>query len=117
MWHTNTWALFRPQRHLATGSFDGTLQVWDLEHSDLPVFSAKGHSQLINSIDGVGGFADAGGSNVGPSELYTAGRDGFINVWDVRQKDKPVLQIQHHAKADCWAVSTGMRHIFLCSYC
>lgn len=75
------------ERQLATGSFQGQLQVcslrdqalewhsrcrllqviqdchlcrvqmWDLEHTKEPVYSAKAHASIINQIDGTGGQA------------------------------------------------------------
>lgn len=94
---------------MATGDFDGTLNVWDLEKADNPIYSTKAHSSIINAIDGVGGL------NVGegPAELVTCGRDGVIKIWDVRQKDSAVAVIEpekgqtHH---DCWTVAFGNAH-------
>eukprot|EP00050_Salpingoeca_kvevrii_P003341 m.222667 g.222667 ORF g.222667 m.222667 type:complete len:137 (+) comp10814_c0_seq28:312-722(+) len=42
------------ERHLATGDFAGNLMVWDLERTEMPIYAAKAHSQIINAIDGVG---------------------------------------------------------------
>ena len=36
------------ERQLATGDFDGSLAVWDLEKLQQPVFSVKGHDTIIN---------------------------------------------------------------------
>ena len=33
------------------------LQMWDLEHTKEPVYTAKAHTSLINHIDGTGGQA------------------------------------------------------------
>ncbi|CAM9734198.1 unnamed protein product, partial [Choristocarpus tenellus] len=43
------------ERHLACGDYNGNLNVYDLDRNDAPVWSVKGHTQIINAIDGVGG--------------------------------------------------------------
>jgi len=40
---------------LAVGSFDGKLQLWDLEHPKAPVWDAQAHASIVNGIDGFGG--------------------------------------------------------------
>ena len=58
------------QRHLATGNFEGKLQIFDLERLAVPTFSTQAHAGIINQIDGAGGkviqggSADPGGSSV-----------------------------------------------------
>ncbi|KAF4090007.1 hypothetical protein AMELA_G00044830 [Ameiurus melas] len=94
------------QRHLATGDFDGNLHVWNLEASEVPVYSVKGHKEIINSIDGVGGL----GIGDGAPEIVTGSRDGTVKVWDPRQKDKPVANMEPtegETKRDCWTVAFG----------
>lgn len=54
----------------------------DVERLDRAVFQAAGHQSIINAIDGLGGL----GVGVGAAELATAGRDGLVQVWDVRQQ-------------------------------
>ena len=44
-----------PGRHLATGSFDGRLQTWDLEKPEQAVYDATAHQGIVNGIDGFGG--------------------------------------------------------------
>lgn len=34
-----------------------SLQMWDLEHTKEPVYTAKAHASIINQIDGTGGQA------------------------------------------------------------
>eukprot|EP01059_Diplonema_ambulator_P000777 TRINITY_DN10626_c0_g1_i1.p1 TRINITY_DN10626_c0_g1~~TRINITY_DN10626_c0_g1_i1.p1 ORF type:complete len:359 (+),score=61.17 TRINITY_DN10626_c0_g1_i1:186-1262(+) len=89
-------------RTVATGNFQGEVQVWDLERMDVPVYSTKGHKSIINSIDGA--------CYTGPPEILTGSRDGGVKVWDVRQREKPVAALvpSNPEKArDCWAVSFG----------
>ncbi|XP_016383782.1 WD repeat-containing protein 92-like [Sinocyclocheilus rhinocerous] len=62
------------QRHLATGDFDGSLNVWNLEVPESPVYSVKAHKEIINSIDGVGGL----GIGDGAPEIVTGSRDEFM---------------------------------------
>jgi len=93
-------------RFFATGDFDGKLCTWDLENPDLPVYSAHGHKEIINSIDGVGGV----GIGEGAPEIVTGSRDGSVKVWDVRQKDIPVANMEAadgQQKRDCWCVTFG----------
>ena len=44
-----------PERHLATGSFSGRLQTWDLDRAEQPVYDAVAHKGIVNGIDGFGG--------------------------------------------------------------
>ena len=37
------------ERHLATGNFEGYLQMWDLERSDKPVMDVKAHTSIVLS--------------------------------------------------------------------
>ncbi|XP_066849500.1 dynein axonemal assembly factor 10 [Anser cygnoides] len=94
------------QRYLATGDFGGSLNVWNLEAPEIPVYSVKGHKEIINSIDGVGGL----GIGEGAPEIVTGSRDGTVKVWDPRQKDTPVANmepVQGESKRDCWTVAFG----------
>ncbi|XP_011403803.2 PREDICTED: WD repeat-containing protein 92-like [Amphimedon queenslandica] len=94
------------QRNLATGDFAGFLQIWDLEKTDLPIYSVKGHELIINAIDGVGGLGIGGGA----PEIVTGSRDGTVKVWDPRQKGTPVATMspaEGDMKRDCWAVAFG----------
>ena len=94
------------ERHLATGNFEGYLQLYDLERADAPVMDVKAHTSIVNAIDGCGG-AHRG---YGAPELVTAGRDGCVRVWDVRQKDAPVAAFEPAdgvAARDCWSVAFG----------
>ncbi|ELW64093.1 WD repeat-containing protein 92 [Tupaia chinensis] len=60
------------QRYLATGDFDGNLHIWNLEAPEMPVYSVKGHKEIINTIDGIGGL----GIGEGAPEIVTGSRDG-----------------------------------------
>ncbi|XP_063184471.1 dynein axonemal assembly factor 10 [Chroicocephalus ridibundus] len=94
------------QRYFATGDFGGNLNIWNLEAPEIPVYSVKGHKEIINSIDGVGGL----GIGEGAPEIVTGSRDGTVKVWDPRQKDTPVANmepVQGESKRDCWTVAFG----------
>ncbi|KAJ3088171.1 hypothetical protein HK102_009399 [Quaeritorhiza haematococci] len=93
-------------RHFATGDFSGRLSLWDLDRTELPVFSVQAHDQIINCIDGCGGI----GVQSGPPEIATGSRDGMVKIWDTRQKDKPVAKIgpkDNEEVRDTWAVAFG----------
>ncbi|CAM9883692.1 dynein axonemal assembly factor 10 [Lampetra fluviatilis] len=97
------------QRHLATGDFDGNMSIWNLEATSLPVYTVKGHTEIINCIDGVGGL----GVGEGAPEIVTGSRDGTVKVWDPRQKDVPVANmepVEGENKRDCWTVAFGHAH-------
>ncbi|PIK45110.1 WD repeat-containing protein 92 [Apostichopus japonicus] len=97
------------QRNFATGDFAGNLRIWDLEKTALPLYSTTAHTEIINSIDGVGGL----GVGEGPRELVTGSRDGSVKVWDPRQKDDPVACMkpkEGETKRDCWSVAFGHAH-------
>ncbi|KAI9173232.1 hypothetical protein H9P43_007363 [Blastocladiella emersonii ATCC 22665] len=96
-------------RHLATGDMGGQLAVWDLEHTDVPVYRAKAHTGVVNAIDGCAGRS----TGCGAPELATTGRDGCVQIWDVRQRDSPVARITPRAgetARDCWTVAFGNSH-------
>ncbi|KAI9256516.1 WD repeat-containing protein 92-like protein [Phascolomyces articulosus] len=93
-------------RRLATGDFDGQLQLWDTSRFDLPVSTIKAHETIINAIDGCGGATQPGGAR----EIATACRDGCVKVWDTRDLEKSVLEIRPKPKeqmGDAWAVAFG----------
>uniref|UniRef100_A0A673C1D7 Dynein axonemal assembly factor 10 n=2 Tax=Sphaeramia orbicularis TaxID=375764 RepID=A0A673C1D7_9TELE len=94
------------QRHIATGDFDGNLNIWNLETPEEPIYSVKAHKEIVNSIDGVGGL----GIGDGAPEIVTGSRDGTVKVWDPRQKDSPVANMEPmegETKRDCWTVAFG----------
>lgn len=92
-------------RQLATGSFGGRLQVWDLESPAAPVFDTQAHASIVNAADGLGGRS----LGHGPPEIATGGRDGCVRVWDVRQPDAPVAAFEpaEGAGARCVWVGAG----------
>ena len=48
------------------GDFDGKMEIIDLQSPSQPTYSVKAHSQIVNTIDGIGGL------NIGKGlfELY-----------------------------------------------
>ena len=49
-----------------------TIKKRDLEKLETPLYSVKAHKEIINAIDGIGGF----GIGEGAPEIVTASRDG-----------------------------------------
>jgi len=92
------------ERHLACGDFDGNVLLYDLNKpSSKPLYTIeKAHSQIINTIDGCG-------LSYGPPEIATGSRDGCVKIWDLRQKQKPIVSLepQEGSPVDCWAVCLG----------
>jgi len=94
------------ERYPATGDFDGNINVWDIENK-LSVWSAKGHSSIINSIDGAVGKQS---TNNQDHLVVTGSRDGSVKVWDIRAKEKAVASMQPlegNPSHDCWTVAFG----------
>jgi WD repeat-containing protein 92 len=77
-------------RKFSTGSFDGHLQIWDMEKPVDPVFSVQAHASIVNAVDGCGGMA----KGYGAPEIATCGRDGCVRLWDPRQENAPVAAFQ-----------------------
>ncbi|KAI9032303.1 WD40-repeat-containing domain protein [Hyaloraphidium curvatum] len=95
-----------PSRELATGSFDGQVQIRDIERLGKAIASVNAHSGMINCIDGAGGP----GCSFGPPELVTGARDGMVKVWDTRQRSGPVASFgaaSGSSARDVWAVAFG----------
>jgi len=91
-------------KHLATGSFNGKLSIWDMNKPQEPFFEVQAHENLINSIDGCGGLIGKGAP-----EIVTAGRDGSIKVWDPRQQE-PVscmAPMEGEKAREAWTVCFG----------
>lgn len=87
--------------HVAVGDVSGRLAILDLNRDAAPVFESSGssHAGGINAMDG---------SSCGPVEVVTGGRDGSVQVWDVRVETAVVrLQPEEGSSRDCWAVSMG----------
>lgn len=40
---------------LAVGTFDGKLQLWDLEQPKEPLLDVQAHASIVNAIDAFGG--------------------------------------------------------------
>lgn len=80
---------------------------------DAPVYGVKAHTEIVNSIDGVGGL----GIGEGAPEIATGSRDGSVKVWDPRQPKTPVVSIEpsdedaedkpKESPRDCWTVAFG----------
>lgn len=81
----------------------------DVERPATAVHQYDAHSDIINTLDAIGGSSNS----CGAKEIVTGSRDGSVKVWDPRQKDVPVANISAKTaegltdKRDCWAVAFG----------
>ena len=92
-------------RQLATGDYNGVLNIYDLERPDAPLYNQQAHKSIINCIDGCGGL----GIGFGAPEIVTGGRDGCVRLWDPRVSE-PVLALEPgegQPVRDCWSVAFG----------
>ena len=103
-----TWS--RDGSTLVAGDFEGRLSFWDIASApgtfSPAYYTAQAHPELINTLDTCGGSSQSPGA----FEVVTAGRDGFVCVWDPRQKDKAVLTLRSKTNVkpvDCWTVRFG----------
>lgn len=89
-------ASLTPQRAFATGDHKGNLFTFDVERMETPAFSAKAHSSMVHSVDGLGGRNPR---TTGAPEIATGGADGFVKLFDVRQPN-PVLEMGPSAASE-----------------
>ncbi|SAL95255.1 hypothetical protein [Absidia glauca] len=83
-------------RPVATGDFNGGLEVWDTQRLDMAVDSnPKAHDSIIHSMDGQG------------TEWVTGSRDGCVKVWDRRQITSAVATLKSSQHHEVWAVAFG----------
>lgn len=101
------------KNHIAVVTFDGQLQVLDLERlNSEPIYSVSAHKGIVNCLDAIGGGFMI---NCGAPEIATGGADGFVKIWDVRQKDIPVASIAPFSSdkgkfetiRECWTIGFG----------
>lgn len=108
-----------PKRHFATGDHKGHLFVYDIENIGTPLYSSRGHSQMINCVDGVGGKDPM---KYGAPEIATGSSDGKVQVWDIRRaapvltfspSEESVLRVGRpddgyvEVTPECWCVAFG----------
>ncbi|MBM3566314.1 MAG: c-type cytochrome [Alphaproteobacteria bacterium] len=86
-------------RHVATGSFDYSVRIWDFaEQSETAVL--EGHTGPVNAVAFTGIF-----------RVASAGDDGAVIVWDIAAK-KPEFKLEGHGhKVMGLAVSPDGRHL------
>lgn len=91
-------------------TFDGRLQQLDLERLDAPAtLDVQAHTGMVNCLDAIGGSH----MNFGAPEIVTGGADGYVKVWDARQKESPVASMAPHTTKqaqtirECWTVGFG----------
>ena len=95
-------------RRLTTGQYDGSVSIWDLQHTQNSVWSAS-HTNLVNSVN-----ASPGSSR---PEFVSSSRDGCVYIWDTRMQGKPVISIQsdknrtitsERSQPDPWVAKYGL---------
>lgn len=97
--------------HMAVISFDGKLQMLDLERLDAdPIYSVQAHKGLALCMDAIGaGYM----KHCGAPEIATGGEDGNVKVWDLRQKESSVASIEpvfpdnNPIRREVWTVAFG----------
>lgn len=90
---------------MSIGDFNGNLNIYDIERLDKPIYTAKAHNSMINSIDACGnGISNGFGNN----EIVTGSKDGSVKLWDPRSKENVFkLQPKVNTNIDCWSVCFG----------
>ncbi|XP_077522310.1 dynein axonemal assembly factor 10 [Amblyomma americanum] len=91
------------ERNVTTGGFDGKWRIWDIDYPNEPVVCVRGHSTIINCIDGIGG-------SDGSPAVVTGCKDGSLKVWDPRKPEQPSVVMEpgpEQQKQDCWTVCFG----------
>lgn len=106
------------QAHLATGTMDGRMQIFDTERLDAqsPLYTVAAHNGMVNCLDAIGG---GNMHNCGAPEIITGGSDGCVKIWDPRQTDEPVACMSPADSSatkgttlarECWCVAFGDSH-------
>lgn len=67
-------SLCRVGRHVASGSYEGSLDVWHLESRRRPLRTLKAHCTKVRAL-----------SAISDSEVVSAGDDGVLKVWDIEE--------------------------------
>ncbi|KAJ2136534.1 hypothetical protein GGH17_001919, partial [Coemansia sp. RSA 788] len=96
-------------RHVASGSSDNTIRVWDTETSEC-VATLRGHTARIWDI-----CVDRTGST-----LVSASGDGTVKIWDIRDLNKPqcTSTVVTENSGDVYSVSLNPleSHIIMAGY-
>ena len=87
-------------RRLVTGQYNGNVSVFDLEHPQTPVWSAK-EDTLINSVDTP--------FHSSRPEFLSTSRNGNVSLWDTRVFNSPVITLKSDDSTlqDCWIGKFG----------
>ena len=75
-------------KYVASGSYDGTVCVWDIEYKEYLVGPLRGHSNIVNSVA------------YSPDGYYiaSASDDGTIRIWDVNNGEITCEPITGHSR-------------------
>ncbi|KAL0248089.1 hypothetical protein GEMRC1_003326 [Eukaryota sp. GEM-RC1] len=92
-------------RYIAFGDAGGYLNLVDPERPSRPLFNAHAHTGILHALSACGPA-----NSSGAPEVATGGSDGFVKLWDFRQNDGPVVDIEPSEDSqarECWAVALG----------
>ena len=85
---------FKPQSYiLASGSFDGTIRIWDMENQE-HVRTLRGHTDEVHSI----AWSPDG------SMIASAGADDRVRLWNPNNEDE--IQSLHREEKKVWSFSS-----------
>ncbi|KAI0982885.1 hypothetical protein GJ496_011568 [Pomphorhynchus laevis] len=97
-------SVFNNDNNLITGNYKGQVEIRDASKlSSEPKIKWDAHKQLVTTVDCIGDCT-------GRPEVVSGGQDGKVKVWDVRQKDKAVLEMipdDSDFARECWTVAFG----------
>ncbi|THU65455.1 hypothetical protein C4D60_Mb05t03810 [Musa balbisiana] len=77
--------------HLAAGFVDGSVRIFDIRAPEMPVCTARPHTQRVERVVGVG-FQPG----IDPTKIVSASQAGDIQFLDIRNQTEPYLTIDAH---------------------
>ena len=92
-----------------SGDRKGGIIMWDLTTGAALRVISSGHRGSITQLLATGGVSNEDGSESGSHMFISAGVDGMVRLWDVRDDNKkPVLEVPAHASIITEGGRTGM---------
>ncbi|CAD5170829.1 unnamed protein product [Musa acuminata subsp. malaccensis] len=77
--------------HLAAGFVDGSVRIFDIRAPEMPVCTARPHTQRVERVVGIG-FQPG----IDPTKIVSASQAGDIQFLDIRNQTEPYLTIDAH---------------------